>query len=198
MAKGLFRSAKNKIKYWWASTIVGSLAIILGILCFTMPAATLTAMTYIFIIAFFLGGIVDIVFAVANRNILSNWGRHLSIGILDLLFGVVLLIISTSTLTAILLYFVGFGMLFHSVGALIDVAGIRDLRPKGWRWLLALVIVSVLLSLSFLIGPLVFKGKFVVALISLAFIIFGAFKIYMSLQARKIYKEINNLGDSFI
>lgn len=192
MAQGLFRSTKNRIKYWWTSTIIGLLAIILGVLCLSMPTATLAAMTYIFIIAFLLGGITDVIFAVANRDVLLNWGWRLSGGILNIFFGLVLLIIPTSIITTILIYFIGFGILYHSISGLIDVIGIRKINPKGWGWLLATMVAIVLLSLMFLISPLIFKGKFIVTLISLTFILFGIFKIYISLQTRKIYKEIKN------
>lgn len=67
-------SMKRAVKNWWISLLMGILAIIMGICCFAAPGASLIGLTYVFVIGFILGGILDIIFAVSNRDYVYGWG----------------------------------------------------------------------------------------------------------------------------
>ena len=190
MNQRIVKPAKKGIKYWWISLLTGILAIILGIWCILTPTATLTALTYVFIAAFFINGVIEIIFSISNRKILSDWGWKLAGGLVDIALGTVLLILPSTVITVILIYAVGLWLLFRSINTLAEIIDIRRLGIKGWGWLLAAVITIVVLSFLFLISPIVFKGAFVVTFISIAFFIYGIYKIYISFMLRSLYKDI--------
>lgn len=181
---------KSTVKYWWISLIVGLLAIILGIWSIASPDKTLVALTYVFICVFFISGTIEIIFAVSNRNILKGWGWSLTGGIIDILFGILLLTINPAVIAVVLIYFVGFWILFRSILTISESIELQQYPASGWGWLLALGILSVLFSIFFLMSPLLFQGIFVVALISVALIVYGIFRVYLAIKLKSLYDNI--------
>ncbi len=186
----LLKKLKRKVKHWWISLLVGILALILAVWALVTPVETLTAMIYVFIIMFFISGISDIGFALINRDAMRGWGWSLVNGILEIVFGIILLIIPATVLTTILLYLVGFWVLFRSVWSVGEAIELQIIGIRGWGWFLALGILGIIASIIFIVSP-VFAGIFVVALISLALMFYGIFRIYLAFGLRKINKIIS-------
>ncbi|NLA48695.1 MAG: hypothetical protein GX876_04440 [Bacteroidales bacterium] len=186
----LFIKLKRKVKHWWISLLVGILALILAVWALVTPIETLTVMIYVFIIMFFISGISDIGFAMVNRNAMRGWGWGLMNGILEVIFGIILLIIPATLLITILLYLIGFWVLFRSVWSVGEAIELQIIGIRGWGWLLALGILGIIASIIFIISP-VFAGIFVVALISLALMFYGIFRIYLAFGLRRINKLIS-------
>jgi uncharacterized membrane protein HdeD (DUF308 family) len=186
----LLKKLKRKVKHWWISLLVGILALILAVWALVTPVETLTAMIYVFIIMFFISGISDIGFALTNRDAMRGWGWSLVNGILEIVFGIILLIIPATVLTTILLYLIGFWVLFRSVWSVGEAIELQIIGIRGWGWFLALGILGIIASIIFIVSP-VFAGIFVVALISLALMFYGIFRIYLAFGLRKINKIIS-------
>lgn len=108
----------GKPKYWWLSLLVGIISIIMGVWSLVTPDTTLVALTIFFIAMFFISGITDIVYALYNRKTSNNWGWALAGGIIDIILGVLLVSLPLPVITTMLVYFVGFWILFRSVLAL--------------------------------------------------------------------------------
>lgn len=179
---------KERSRYWWTSLIVGVLSIILGVWTFTTPITTLVALTIVFIVSFFISGIIDIIYSIANRKILSGWGWILAGGIIDFLFALLLIAMPLPIVTTIFTYFMGFWILFRSIwtiGMAVDINKYINATE-----LLILGILSLLFAIVYLFSP-VFRGVSIVFFISLAFIFYGVFRIYFSLRLRKLNKRIN-------
>jgi len=193
MENQLFETVKDTVKNWWVSLLVGILAIIVGVWCLCSPDATLVALTMVFIIAFLIGGILEIVYAVSNAKIVAGWGWSLASGIIDILFALLLMILPTLLITTLLIYFVGFWILFRSIWAIGEATELQRFGVRGWGWLLALAILSVLLAFVFMISPL-FGGIFIVAFVGVAFISFGIFRIYRAFLLKSLHKYIKKLG----
>jgi Uncharacterized conserved protein len=183
-------SMKKAVKNWWVSLLVGILAIIMGIWCFTSPGASLAGMTYVFVFGFLIGGILDICFAVSNRNHMYGWGWELAGGILEILLGIMLLVLPTPFITGILVYMVGFWILFRSIWGIGESCQLQILGIKGWGWTLALSIISLLFSFVYLLSPGFGKGIFVVALVGCSMLAYGIFRIVMAFKLRQIGKKI--------
>ena len=113
----LVEQMRGAVRHWWASLVIGLLAVILGVWCFITPMSTLGALTMLFIVAFFASGIFEVVFAVANRH-MHGWGWTLSGGIVDLLLGFMLAASPAPVATAVLIYFVGFWIMLRSLWAI--------------------------------------------------------------------------------
>lgn len=183
-------SMKKVVKNWWVSLLVGVLAIIMGIWCFTSPGASLLGMTYVFIVGFLLGGIMDVCFAVSNRNYMYGWGWSLAGGILEILLGIMLLALPTLAVTGILVYMVGFWILFRSIWGIGESCQLQILGVKGWGWLLALSIMCLILSFLYLLSPGFGKGIFIVALVGTSMLVYGMFRIVMGVKLRQIGKRM--------
>lgn len=186
----IFKKIKRRVKYWWISLLVGILAFILAAWALVTPVETLTAMIYVFIAMFFISGISDIGFAVSNRDVMRGWGWSLVNGMLEVILGIILLIIPSTLLTTILLYLVGFWVLFRSVWSVGEAIELQIMGIHGWGWFLALGILGIIASIVFIISP-VFAGIFVVALISMALLFYGIFRIYLAFGLRRINKFIS-------
>lgn len=185
-------SVKNAVKYWWSSLLLGILAIILGIWAVATPDVTLVTLSYLFVWAFFIGGILEIVFAVSNKNMLSGWGWTLSSGIIDILFAILLMAMPLPVITTIFIYVIGFWIMFRSIWTIGESVELQKLGVPGWGWMLALGILSVLFSILFIMSP-IFSGAFIVVLVSIALIIYGIFRIYLSFKLKSIHKYIKKI-----
>ncbi|MCC8147272.1 MAG: DUF308 domain-containing protein [Bacteroidales bacterium] len=181
---------KKAVKNWWISLLIGIIAIIMGVWCFTSPGVSLVGITYVFIVGFLLSGILDIFYAVSNRNSLYGWGWTLAGGILELLLGIMLLVLPTPVVTGILVFMVGFWMLFRSIWGVGEACQLQIMGVRGWGWLLALSIICIILSFMYLLSPGFGKGIFVVVLVGISMLVYGLFRVIIAFQLRKINKEL--------
>lgn len=189
MIEHVFNSVKRAVKNWWISLLVGILAVIVGVWCLARPDQSLLAMTYVFVANFLICGVLDIVFAVSNRNILTGWGWTLTSGIFEILMGILLLTLPTPVITTILIYMIGFWMLFRAVWGIGESCQLQFMGVKGWGWLLAFSILAVIFSFIYLLSP-VFAGVFLIVFIGFALIVYGIFRIVLAMKFRSYYKEV--------
>ena len=184
---------KGRVKNWWISLIIGVIAIALGIWCIAAPSGTLVALSYVFIFAFLISGVAEIFFSISNRKILNGWGWYLASGIIELLLGILLLILPLQLITVMLVYLVGFWILFRSIWIIGEAVELQQMGIKKWGWMLAIGIICLIFSFFFLISPMIFKGTFMVVFASVAFIIYGIFRIVLAFDLRSLYKEVKEI-----
>lgn len=183
---------RRSVKYWWISVLTGLLAIALGILFISTPQSALLSLAMLFAIGFLANGIFELAFTLSNKNSISGWGWNLVGAIIDILLG--LLLISVPGITVfVLIYFVGFWLLFRSIWGLGASVELQTLGVKGWGWLLAFAILGVLFSFIFVLSP-VFGGSFIVAFASISFILYGIFRIALGFRLKNVKKEIEDRG----
>lgn len=182
MKNHFLESAKYAVKHWWVSILIGVLSIILGIMFIRTPIDALLTLSIVFAISFLATGISEIIFAIANRKTVYNWGWSLAGGIVDVLLGVLLL--SAPDITALLLvYFVGFWILFRSIWGIGIAFELSRFRIPGWGLMLILAVLGVMLSFVFILSP-IFGGGFIVAFAATAFIVYGIFRIYLGFKLK--------------
>lgn len=189
MKDQFLQSVKQAVKHWWVSLLIGILAVILGIWSMVVPDVTLVALTYVFVCMFIISGLFEISFSIANRNILHGWGWTLAGGIIDLLFGFILLLLPPAAIAMILIYFVGFWIMFRGVWMIGESFELKRLQVKGWGWFLVLAILTLIFSFVFIVSPLI-SSVFIVAFVSVAFLFYGVFRIYLGVKLRSIHKMI--------
>lgn len=188
--KDLVEEMRGAVRHWWTSLIIGLLAVVLGVWCFFTPLATLGALTMLFIVAFFVSGLFEVVFAVGNRR-MRGWGWTLAGGIIDLLLGVMLAASPAPAATAVLIYFVGFWIMLRSVWAIGWTSELGSVGVRGWGWLLALAIVGFIFSLVFIFSSPIFGGVFVVAFFSTAMIFYGIFRIWLAVKLKAVKDAVS-------
>lgn len=182
------RLDKRGTKYWWISLIVGIMGIITGVCCFATPLSSLVVLTDFFVAMLIVGGIFNIVSAVINRKWSSEWGWDLARGILEVMLGIWLFMQPVPLVATTMVYIIGFWMMFHSVIGICESCELSNIPVKGWGWLLACNILSLLCSFIFLVTP-IFGGLFALFYIGISFILYGIFRIVLAIRLWKLNKN---------
>lgn len=193
MENYLLSSFKKAVKHWWVSLLIGIIAVIVGLFCMFTPFTTFAALTILFVVSFFVGGICEIVFAISNKNIMRNWGWTLAMGIIDLIFAIILL--ANMELAPIMLcYLIAFWMLIQSIWGIGMAFDLQPVQNSGWGWLLALSILGVFASILLLFQPAV-AGLFAAYILSFSFLFYGIFRIYLAFRLKSMHKYLPKDND---
>lgn len=189
MRKDLLNSLENAIKNWWISLLVGIIALVLGIWCIFTPVSTFLALTIVFVAAFFVGGILEICFAIANRNIIRNWGWTLAMGVIDLIFAIILLM-NMEMAPAVFSFVIAFWILFQSISAFGMALDLQAYQGSGWGWILVMSILGLLFSTLLFFQPIT-AGLFAAYVFGFGFIFYGIARISIGLKLRSLHKFNN-------
>ena len=181
------KSIKEVIKHWYIPLLVGIFFVIVSIVAFTSPESSLLTLSILFALSFLLGGISEVIFSITNKSQLENWGWSLAFGLITAIVGFLLLIQPIVSL-AIMAFYIGFVILFRSVGAISFAIDIKRYGSKNWGGLLVLGVLGTLFSFILIWNP-VFAGLSIVILIALSFLLTGMFSIFLALQLRKLHKN---------
>ena len=187
-----FKQIKQSIKHWYLHLIIGLIFIFAGIWAFTYPVQSYVALTIVFSISFLISGIMEIIFATANRNVMENWGWTLALGIFTALIGVMLLanpVISAVTLPL----YVGFMLMLHSFWAIGTAFDMKDYGVQGWGFSLFLGILGVLFAFLLIWRPAI-GGMTLVIWTGLALIASGVFNLFLSNKMRKIHRHWDEIS----
>lgn len=171
------------LKHWYLPLIVGILFIAFGAYILTVPLEAYLTLSMMFTASFFIAGLSEMYFAIANKDALEGWGWYLVGGGLTFLFGTYLMIfpgISMATLP----FVVGFAFLFRASQGLGFAI---DLKKRGLSWgTLAFVsVLGILFSFLLLAHP-VFAQVSIVAMTSMSIITTGAYGIMLGLGLKNI------------
>lgn len=188
MEDHLLHSFKKAIKHWWASLLIGIIAIVLGIVCMFTPFATFTALSLLFVCSFFVGGIFEILFALNNRDSIKNWGWTLGVGIVDLIFAIILLM-NMELAPLMLAYLIAFWIMLQSFWGIGMSFDLQSIKGSGWGWLLALSILGIITSILLLFQPAV-AGIFAAYIVAFGFLFYGIFRIYLALRLKSLHKYL--------
>lgn len=191
MENSLFNSIQKAIRYWWISIVVGIISVVLGVWCLFQPVITLVTLSMLFVAGFIIGGIFEIIFAVANKEGMRGWGWTLASGIISVLFGLLLLSKPISTL-AVMLFFVGFWLMFQSLWSIGTSVDLQMTKVKGWGWLLTFGVLGLIFSFILILNP-TFAAGFVVYLMSLTLFCYGLLRIYFGVKLRSLNKRFKQL-----
>ena len=192
MALSFLKMVNNTIKYWYLPLISGIVLIAMGAWTFKHSHETYVALSYLFSISFIASGLFEVIFSISNRKIMDNWGWSLVLGIITLVVGVWLFgnqEISMLTLP----FFVGFVVLFRSMGAIGLSLDLKSYGVLGWGNILAVGILGIILSFMLLWNP-VFAGVSIVVWTGIALILMGVLNIMISLKLKKIHDAPANIS----
>jgi len=187
---------KNSVKYWYLVLVAGIISIGVGLWVMIFPRESITVTALVFVLTFLITGLFETIFAIANRNAMTNWGWELALGILNLIIGVLLLLnpaISVLTLA----FYVGFVILFHSLAAIIIAFDLKRYLILQWGNLLAMGIIGFILAVLLLVNPSL-TTMAVVIFLGLALIIGGTMSIYFSLKLKKIKERAQKISSDLM
>lgn len=192
MLDSIIRLERKDIRYWWISLIVGLFSIAAGIGCFVTPGGSLALLTVLFVTTLLAGGILNILFATLNRKRIAYWSWSLARGIIEVLLGIWLILLPLPVVTTGLIFLVGFWMLFHSIIGIGESCELQQYDIKGWGWLLACNILSLIFSFVYLMSP-VFGGLFVVFYLGFSFVFYGVFRFVLAFKLRCFNQEVRKM-----
>lgn len=175
------------MEYWWLMLLAGILFIGLGVWVLASPVDSYLALSQLFSFGMLFAGIFEVVFSIGNRKTLQGWGWTLAGGMIDFLMGGYLLnypLLSMIVMPLIL----GLWMLFRGCLAIGSSLELRAYGVLDWIWLLVTGILILILSFLIIGSPL-FAAINIVAWTAFAFILSGIFRIYLSLQLKKLIRR---------
>ncbi len=177
-------------KYWYLPLILGILFIGVGILVFFTPVASYLTLAMLFAFTFLVGGTLEIIYAVSNRDINDRWGWTLVGGLLDLFIGI--LLVSNPALSVVALpFYVGFALLFRAVTGIAWAVELKREQQPNWGALMAISIVGLFLVLVLLWNP-VLLGLTVVVYTALALVTVGAANIARAIFLKRVRNRFNH------
>lgn len=188
----ILKTIKEAVKNWYIPLIVGLFFVVVSILAFAAPTSSLLALSIFFALSFLFGGLSEIIFSIANRHQMENWGWTLSFGIITFIVGLSLTIHPKLSIS-VLAFYIGFGILFRSVAAVSFALDLKRYGNKKWGALLALGFLGAIVSFILIWNP-VFVGLSIVLLIALSFLFAGLFSIFFSLQLRKLHQSTKSIS----
>ncbi len=185
MAHEFVKKVKSTVKHWYIPLIVGLLFIGLGIWTMFNPVASYLGLSILFITLFIVGGLLEIIFAILNKNELDHWGWELANGILSFVIGIIMAINPEISLTT-LPFYVGFVIMFRSIMAISSSMELRKYGVIDWGNLMTIGILGFIFSFILLWNPL-FAGLTIVVWTGMALITIGGYGVYFSLKLKKLH-----------
>lgn len=179
---------RRNIKNWWILIVVGILFIGIGILVFAKPLASYVTLSVFFALGMLISGISQLWFAFANRKQIQGWGWQLTLGIMETVFGIVLIFKINITMS-VLPFYVGFWLLFKSFALTAFSLEMKSLKILNWGYYLAFGILLGLLAWFIITNPL-FGGLTIVSWTGMALIVAGIVHILLSIRLKKIKDNI--------
>ncbi len=195
METNFIKSIKSSVKQWYIPLIIGILLIILGIYSLATPLASYLALTTIFSMYFLISGLLEIIFALNNKNEIEGWGWYLAAGILNALFGCLLLgnpAISMATLP----FVIGFYALFKSFQMLSISMDMKTYGLQNWGWITAFSVMGIIFSFILIWNP-IFAGMTLVIWTGLAIISAGFASIVLAFQLKRLKHIVHHISDDW-
>jgi uncharacterized membrane protein HdeD (DUF308 family) len=186
MAHEFIKKVNSTVKHWYIPLIVGLLFIGLGLWTIFKPAESYLGLAILFTLTFIIGGLLEIVFAIMNKNELDHWGWELANGILSFVIGVIMAMrpeLSMITLP----FYVGFVILFRSIMAISNSIELKKYGVMDWGNLMVMGILGLIFSFILLWNPM-FAGLTIVVWTGFAFITIGGYAVYFSLKLKKLHQ----------
>ncbi|MCG2429813.1 HdeD family acid-resistance protein [Aequorivita xiaoshiensis] len=193
MQTSFLQSIKDAIKHWYIPLFVGLLFVILSVVVFSSPVGSMLTLSIFFALSFLFSGLSEIIFSIANRDRLDNWGWSLAFGILTFVVGVSLISHPALSIT-VLAFYIGFLLLFRSISSISFALDLKKYGSKNWGGLLVFGILGAIVSFLLIWNPLV-AGLSVVVLVALSFLFAGIFSILLAFQLRKIHKATKGISE---
>ena len=184
-----FNGQNISVKHWYLNLALGIILLLVSVWVFINPEITNNSLAIVFSVTLILTGVLEIISSIQYRDILSEWSLSFTIGVLDLLVSISIIVImvisqpqiSTEALTLI----VGYVFFYRSVKLINWSTELKNYAAISWGWVIVGTILSFLLiwDRSFTRLSFLFFTNF-------GLLIIGISEIYFSNTLRKINHKI--------
>ena len=184
MSTSTLKTAIDSVKHWYVPLIIGILLVLVGFYVFATPLISYLTLSVLFSVSFFVSGLLQVSFSIANRKNMDNWVWYLVGGILYFLFG--LLLVSRPEISILTLpYVIGFCMLFLSANALGWAYDLKNSGVLNWGNVAIAGVLGLLFSFILIWNPL-FAGLSLVIWTGMSFVVAGISSIMLAFHLKKI------------
>lgn len=188
MENPILEKIRNSVKHWYLPLLLGILFILVGIWVYMTPLASYLTLAIIFAFTFLFAGILEIIYAIVNRNTLDHWVWELISGVIGLFLGFLLLSNLGVSMLA-LTFYVGFGILFYSITGIGKALELKKHAFEGWLIMLFTGIAGVILAFIMIWNP-VFGGMTIVFYTAFSFVLLGILNIFLSIKMKNLKKRL--------
>ena len=190
------KSIRTSVSYWYIILLIGLIYLAVGFMVLVRPVEALIALATLLGFGFILAGMIEILFSLANRREMHNWGWPFVLGILTLLVGI--LFVSNPDFTILLMTLtMGFLVLFRSIAAIIFSLDIKNYGAKYWWILMGLAVLGIFFSFALLMSHML-SGGMIIIWTGLSFISAGAYNLVLSLRLRKLKGISSRLSEELV
>ena len=178
---------------WWSIVLRGVAAILFGVLAFTWPHITLTALVFLFGFYALADGIFAIAAGVKSHGEFKRWWVLLVEGIFSVLAGVLAFLMPGITALVLLVLMAAWAI----VTGVFEIAAAIQLRKYiTGEWLLVLAgVASLVFGVALLINPSA-GALAVVWLIGIYSIIFGVLLVGLGVRLRGLVRTAQKMSPS--
>lgn len=170
-------------KFWYLPLISGILCVLLSIWVMKTPLESFLTLSIFFAAMFFVQGIFEIFRAFGNSQH-KGWGWSLAFGIIDLVFGI-LLLSSPAVSASVLVLYVGFMLMFRSISGIGFAVDLKEMGVKSWVGPLLFSILGIIVSAIMIFNPLL-GGLTIIMYTAIALLMVGIFQIILSFALKKL------------
>lgn len=136
---------KQSSSYWYLTLIKGIIMVLLAVLLFMSPEASLLAYVLYIGIGFLVSGILLIIQGFSIKRITDNWAWIVFEGVMDLFLGYILLAHPNLTLT-VLPVMIGFWAAFYGLFLIVDAfTGMGAVFMKIISGILMLILANIII-----------------------------------------------------
>jgi len=185
---------KHILKFWYLPLIIGILHIVLGVWVLLTPMTSFLALTVILSAGIAITGLLELIYAISNRESLHSWGWYLFGGVLNLVIGVYLVFNPRISLL-MLSIFIGLWILVRSIIAIVNAFDARKWGEKQWGWMLGMGVVGVLFSIMLIWKPAI-TGVTMGLWMGIGIVTLGIFHIWIGVVLRRMKKFQDHLDET--
>jgi uncharacterized membrane protein HdeD (DUF308 family) len=189
MENSIIKEVRRAVKNWWLLVITGLLLIGLGVWILMTPLTAYASLAVLFSIGLTVAGLVEVAFAVSNRDAIDGWGWALVGGIIDLALGIYLLSNPAVTLVTLPIL-LGIWLLFRGFSAIGTSIALRGYGVTNWGWLLALGLGIIVFAIVIMNNPEL-GALNIVIWTGVGFILAGIFRIMVGLRLHRLKERLD-------
>ena len=191
-----FRSVRNSISHWYIVFLVGLVFIGIALLVFLRPAESLLALATLIGIGFVFAGIIEILFSLANRHEIHNWGWPLAFGVLTALVGIFFLTHPDFSVMAMTLS-LGFLVLFRSIASISFSLELKHYGAKDWWVMILLGALGIFCAFALLMSHML-AATTLVLWAGLSLLAAGVYNIVLALRLRRLKGISSRLSEELL
>lgn len=183
----IYDEISHSVKNWWASLLLGIIYVIVAFCLMFAPLSSYVALSIIFSISLLVSGILEIIFALTNRQRVPSWGWYLAGGIIDLILGIYLVIYPLVSMEVIP-FIIAFWLMFRGFSAAGYSLDLKRYGTRDWGWYMAFGILAIICAFIILWQPAI-GALYAVYMIAFTFLIIGIFRIMLAFELKNLHKR---------